>query len=267
VALPYNPKRKGRSLRPSKVLQKIRNGQCARVVALGHYLPFYVRHAAQCGFDAVWLDLEHRAMEAREVQSLLAMCHQHGIDAMVRSPTSERTLLYRYLEDGAAGLLMPLVADAEEAQQIAQAVKFPPLGNRGIDGAGLDSDFALGGGNFTEDANHETFVFVQIETPEALGNADAIAAVEGIDGLFVGPGDLGLRLGLQNDGPTLQEAIEHVAAVAKARGKAWGIAGGGPTEWKQYRQLGAQMLIGAGDFALTGVLADAQKNFDDVFAE
>ncbi|HIG17555.1 MAG TPA: 4-hydroxy-2-oxovalerate aldolase, partial [Candidatus Handelsmanbacteria bacterium] len=183
-------------MRASKVLAKIRDGRCARVVALGHYMPFYVRYAAHFGFDAIWLDLEHRAMDAREVQSLLAMCHQYDIDAMVRAPTTERTKLYRYLEDGAAGLLMPLVADAAEAHRIAQAVKFPPVGNRGIDGAGLDADFALGADNFTEDANRETFVFAQIETPVALDDADGIAAVEGIDGLFIGPADLSLRLGL-----------------------------------------------------------------------
>mgnify|MGYP005631568355 CR=1 FL=1 len=254
-------------MRSSKVLARIRDDRCARVVALGHYLPFYIRHAAHCGFDAIWLDLEHRAMDPREVQSLLAMCHQHGIDAMVRAPTTERTLLYRYLEDGAAGLLIPLVANAQEAHHIARAVKFPPIGNRGIDGAGLDADFALGGGNFTEDANRETFVFVQIETPEALDNVDEIAAVEGIDGLFIGPADLSLRLGLLEGAPSLETATAHVADVAKRHGKAWGIAGGGLEEWKRYRQMGAQMLIGAGDFSLTAVLGEAQKNFDEAFDE
>ncbi|MBQ38387.1 MAG: 4-hydroxy-2-oxovalerate aldolase [Gemmatimonadaceae bacterium] len=254
-------------MRPSKVLRKIRDGQCVRVAALGHYLPFYVRHAAHCAFDAIWLDLEHRAMDPREVQSLLAMCHQHDIDAMVRAPTTERTLLYRYFEDGAAGLLMPLVADAEEARRIARAVKFPPIGNRGLDGAGLDSDFMLAAEGFTDDANRETFVFCQIETPRALDEAEGIAAVEGVDGLFIGPADLGLRLGLQEGGASLEEAIARVAEAAKRHNKAWGIAGGGPEQWQRYRQMGAQMLIGAGDFALTGVLAEARKNFDEVLGE
>ncbi len=206
-------------------------------------------------------------MEAREVQSLVSMCHQFDIDAMVRAPTTERTLLYRYFEDGAAGLLMPLVADAEEANRIAQAVKFPPIGNRGLDGAGLDSDFALGGEGFTDAANRETFLFVQIETPEAVANAEEIAAVEGVDGLFIGPGDLGLRLGLQSGGQSLEEATAHVADVTKRLGKAWGIAGGGPEQWADYRKMGAQMLIGAGDFALTGVLAGAAAGFDEALGE
>ncbi len=249
-------------MRQSKTLGKIRAGHCARFAALGHYLPFYIRYAAHFGFDAIWLDLEHRAMDQREVQSILSMCHQHNIDCMVRAPTQERTRLYRYFEDGACGLLMPLVADAAEAHHIAQAVKFPPIGNRGIDGAGLDADFALAAENFTEQANRETFVIVQIETLEALKNVDEIAAVEGIDGLFVGPGDLGLRLGLTAGAPSLDAATAQVAAAAARHKKSWGIAGGGPEEWKRWRKMGAQLFIGCGDFALTKALEAAKEHMD-----
>ncbi len=254
-------------MRKSKVLQKIRAGECARFCAMGHYMPFYARYAAHHKFDGIWLDLEHRAMDQREVQSILAMCHQYDIDGMVRAPTQERTKLYRYFEDGASGLLMPLVDDAAEAQSIARAVKFPPIGNRGIDGAGLDADFALDVDNFTDDANAETFVILQIETLNALQQADEIAAVNGVDGIFVGPADLSLRLGLTEGAPSLDEAIEQVAAAAKRQGKAWGIAGGGVEEWKHYRQMGAQLLIGAGDFALRDVLEAAKKNMDEALGE
>ncbi|MBT3341564.1 MAG: 4-hydroxy-2-oxovalerate aldolase [Gemmatimonadetes bacterium] len=254
-------------MRTSKVLQKMRSGRCARFCALGHYLPFYIRYAAHHGFDGIWLDLEHRAMDQREVQSILSMCHQHDIDCMVRAPTQERTKLYRYFEDGASGLLMPLVDNAEEARQIAQAVKFPPIGNRGIDGAGLDADYALDVDNFTDDANDETFVIVQIETHNALQQVDEIAAVEGVDGVFVGPADLSLRLGLIDGAPTLEEAIVQVAAAAARQGKVWGTAGGDVEIWKKHREMGAQILIGAGDFALTGVLEAASKRMDEALGD
>ena len=182
-------------MRNSKVLQKIRTGRGVRICGLGHYLPFFVRYAAHNSYDAIWLDLEHRAMDQREIQGLLAMCHAHDIDCMVRAPTLERTRLYRYLEDGATGLMMPLVSDAGLAREIVEAVKYPPLGNRGLDGAGLDGDFGLDvwheGSTYVNDANRETFIVLQIETPEALANVDEIAAVDGVDGLFVGPADLG----------------------------------------------------------------------------
>ena len=254
-------------MRKSKVLEKIRAGKCARFCAMGHYLPFYVRYAAHHNFDGIWLDLEHRAMDQREIQSVLSMCHQHDIDAMVRAPTQERTKLYRYFEDGASGLLMPLVDNVDEARAIARSVKFPPIGNRGIDGAGLDADFALDVDNFTDNANAETFVILQIETLNALQQAEEIAGVEGIDGIFVGPADLSLRLGLTEGAPSLNEAVEQVADAAARQGKTWGIAGGGVEEWKQYRQMGAQLLIGAGDFALRDVLEDAKKMMDAALGE
>ena len=120
----------------SRVIEKFRAGQCATFAALGHYLPFYIRHAAHCEFDGIWLDLEHRAMEVREVQSLLSMCHQFNIDCMVRAPTLSGYALPIF-EDGASGLLMPLIDSPDEAKHIARSVKFPPIGNRGLDGAGL----------------------------------------------------------------------------------------------------------------------------------
>ena len=171
----------------SKVLLIICTGRGVRICGLGHYLPFFVRYAAHNSYDAIWLDLEHRAMDQREIQGLLAMCHAHDIDCMVRAPTLEGTRLYRYFEDGATGLMMPLVSDAGLAREIVEAVKYPPLGNRGLDGAGLDGDFGLDvwheGSTYIDDAIRETFIVLQIETPEALANVDEIAAVDGVDGV------------------------------------------------------------------------------------
>ena len=178
-------------MRKSKMLEKFRSGRFARVCSMGHFLPFYVRYAAHFKFDGIWFDLEHRNMSDREVQAILAMCHAADIDCMVRPPTLERTKLYRYLEDGASGFLVPLVSTPEMAHDLVQAAKFPPIGNRGMDGAGLDADFGIAawgkGMDFAGDANRETFILPQIETLEAVANAEAIASIEGIDGLFVGP--------------------------------------------------------------------------------
>lgn len=258
-------------MRLSKTLKKIHSGNCVRICGLGHYLPFFVRYAAHFGFDTIWLDLEHRAMTDREVQAILALCHQYDIDCMVRSPTREHTKLYRYLEDGAAGLMMPLVADAADAQFIVNCTKFPPMGNRGIDGAGIDGDFGLAvwneGSSYTDDANRETFIVIQIETPQALANADAIAAVDGVDALFVGPADLGLRLAQQTDGLDLETAITQVAAAAKRHGKAWGMPAGPADILAKRHSQGAQLLVSGGDFALMGVLEEGSKAFDEALKE
>lgn len=257
-------------MRKSKVLQKIRDGKCARICGLGHYLPFYVRYAAHYNYDVIWFDLEHRAMDDREVQSVLSLAHHNDIDCMVRPQTLERTRLYRYLEDGATGFMFPFVSDADTARYIVETIKYPPMGNRGIDGAGFDADFGLDfwkeGSTYLEDANNETFILAQIETVEALKNVEEIAAVPGIDVLFVGPGDLGMRLGLV-EGGNLDEAIAKVAAAAKKHGKAWGIPAGTPEAISKFRDLGAQLLAYGGDFALMNVLKNCSADFDKLLDE
>jgi 2-keto-3-deoxy-L-rhamnonate aldolase RhmA len=257
-------------LRKSKVLSKLRAGSFARICATGHFLPFFVRYAAHYGYDGIWFDLEHRAMDAREVQSFIALCRLHDIDCMVRPATRERTLLYRYLEDGAAGFMFPFVSTAAEARRLVDYITFPPMGDRGLDGAGLDGDYGIEvwkpGSDYIEHANNETFILAQIETPEAVRNVDEIAAVPGIDILFVGTADLGLRLAhlKESERYTLDEGIARVAAACKKHGKAWGLPTGTPEATIRYRDMGAKFIVRGGDFALAEVLRQNGKELDEL---
>lgn len=251
-------------MRKSKTLARIRSNQTVRMCCLGHYIPAFVKHAAHFGFDCIWLDLEHRNFSDRDVQALLVQSHLHDIDIMVRSPTLEKIRLYRYLEDGAAGLMIPHVNTAERAKMLVDAVRFPPVGDRGLDGAGLDADFYLGDTDeFMKASNQETFLVVQIETPEAVTNVDAIAAIPGVDGMFVGPGDLGIRLKHDTSGMTLESAFEHVAAVCKKHGKAWGTPVGSPEILHKRQAQGGQLLNYGGDFgAFMKMLKENISAFD-----
>ena len=242
------------------------------MAAMGHYLPFYVRYAAHYGYDGIWFDLEHRAMDTREVQSILTLCHKYDIDCMVRPPTRERTRLYRYLEDGAAGFMIPFMTDGEVARHIVDCTKFPPLGNRGIDGAGLDADYGVDHfhtepSTYLSDAVDETFIVGQVETLDTLSNLDEIASTEGIDVLFIGPADLGHRLAVSDTNLTLDDAITKVAETARRHNKAWGITAGSPEEITRYRSLGAQMVPWGSDFSLMTVLGSCSKDLDAVLGE
>ncbi len=258
-------------MRRSKVLAKLRAGKFARMCAMGHFLPFYVRYAAHYGFDGIWVDLEHRTMNDREVQALIAACCHHDIDCMVRSQTLGRSHLYHYLDDGASGFMIPFVSTPAIARQVVEAIKFPPLGNRGADGAGLDGDYGLDvwkpDTTYFADANRETFFVAQIETPEAVENVEAIAAVPGVDLLFIGPGDLGLRLAASGSALTIPAIAERVAAAARQNGIAWGITAGSVEELARWRALGAQMVPWGGDFALAGVLRQCSADLDGVLGE
>lgn len=256
-------------MRKSKMLKKFRSGGFARVCGLGHYLPFYIRYAANCRYDGIWLDLEHRAMDAREVQAIVMLCYHNDIDCMVRPPTLERTKLYRYLEDGASGFLVPLVSEPEMAVDLVRAAKYPPLGNRGMDGAGLDGDFGIGAWDpqmdYSNAANRETFLICQIETLQAVANAEEIASIDGVDGLFVGPADLSLRIETEGDGSlTMDKAIETVAAAVEKHGKLWGITAGSVDDIQRFRGMGAQMVPWGGDFSLMNVLKQCSADLDGV---
>ncbi len=250
-------------MRKSKTLARTRNGEFIRTCVLGHYIPAYLAHAARAGYDCVWIDLEHRAMSTYQVQALLACAHLYDIDVMLRPPTLEKTGLYRFLEDGATGLLIPHVSTAEKTEMLVQSVKFPPIGDRGMDNAGLDADFHIHDPDeYARWANQETFLCVQIETPQAVRNIDAIAAVKGLDMVFVGPGDLGLRL-RQSGEMTIDEAWQIVADACKKHG----VAFGGPTmalpEMQKRVDQGAQLLVASSEFAhFSQGLANDFKHFD-----
>ena len=188
---------------------------------------------------------------------------------MLRPPTLERTRLYRYFEDGAAGLMIPFVSTAEKARQLVDAVKFPPVGDRGLDGAGLDSDFVLRGEpGYTDRANDDTFLVVQIETPEAVENVDEIAAVEGVDGLFIGPADLNLRIRKLSSTLTIEDATKRVAEAAASHGKAWGQPVFDNDHLHRLHDQGARLLAYGGDFmALKQMLEGRQAEFDALTAK
>lgn len=239
-------------MRKSKTLAKIRAGETVKLCCLGHYVPGFIAIVARAGYDCIWLDLEHRCITEREIQAILSYCHLYDIDCMVRPATREKAALYRYLEDGATGLMIPHVNTVEEARDLVQSVKFPPIGDRGIDNAGLDSDFNLNPNNqeYAKLANSETFLNLQIETPTAVENCEEILAVDGVDIAFVGPGDLGLRLQQlgDEDGSQLEAAHVKVAAAAKKHGKAWGCPAWGADNIKHRQEQGGQLLANFGDF-------------------
>jgi 4-hydroxy-2-oxoheptanedioate aldolase len=243
-------------MRNSKILAKLRAGKAARITHLTHYIPMFIAVAAHAEYDGVWIDLEHHPMEQRELQSLLAFCHLYDIDAMVRPPTKEKTRLYRLLEDGATGLLMQHVYTVDEVRALVSAAKFPPVGDRGIEGFGLDTNYTLdiqdSVNELVDHAQRETFLFIQIETPEALANVDKIAATPGVDGLYIGPFDLMLRLQHQTDAlrPDIDEVMGRVAEAARTHGIAWGSFAMQFEQIEAQHARGGRILIWGADLLL-----------------
>jgi 4-hydroxy-2-oxoheptanedioate aldolase len=234
-------------MRNSKILAKHRAGEPARLAMLGYFLPPFVAWAARLGYDGIWLDAEHQAFDDRELQTLFAFFHHYDIDCLFRPSTREKARLYRYLEDGATGLVIPHVNTAADAADLVRSVKFPPVGDRGLHGRGLDSDFGTTGDRnaFVQHALTETFVILQIETPQAMQEAPAMLTIPGLDGLYVGPADLGLRLALQPESEriTVEAAIEDIGSLCNQHGKLWGSLPRSVEELHHHQALGSNLLV------------------------
>lgn len=258
-------------MRSSLIRSRLRQGLAVRIAALYYPSAMMPAHAAKAGFDALWLDAEHNTWDRREIQRMVALHHLANIDCLVRTGSRNANELYHLLEDGVTALMIPLVNTAEDAAHLAAAVKFPPLGQRGLDGASLDNNFYLGAGDkYPESANAEIFLIVQIETPEALANLDAIAGTPGVDALFIGPGDLALRLGCPTDWNHPQmAAVEDTVAAAAARHRiAWGRPGGNVEQIARIARKGGKLIAHGSDFgAIMTMLPAYAKNLADGLAQ
>jgi 4-hydroxy-2-oxoheptanedioate aldolase len=258
-------------MRSSKILRKIRSGKVARVYCSGSSLVMVPKFAAHFHYDGVWVDSEHRAFDPKEIQAMLANYHTADVDCLFRPSTKEKTTLYRHLEDGATGLMIPHVGSADEARALVQAVKFPPLGDRGIDGAGRDCGFYIGiTEDYTDRANRETFLMVQIETPQALENIDEIAAVPGVDLIFLGPGDMSLRQGCTGAArdPKMLENQQKINAACVRHGKAWGRPAGSAEDARFLVEMGARLIAFGSEFmAILQSFTTCSKQLDDILGE
>jgi 4-hydroxy-2-oxoheptanedioate aldolase len=179
---------------------------------------------AGSGFDWLLLDTEHSPNELPMVHSQLQAMMEGTASAVVRPAWNDAVLFKRLLDIGVQSFLVPFVQTAEEARQAVAATRYPPAGIRGIATTTRANRWARVK-NYPTRANDEICVVVQIETRHALDNLEAIAAVEGVDGLFIGPSDLAAGLGYpgNNAHPDVRQAIESAIDRIRATGRFAGI--------------------------------------------
>lgn len=225
---------------PSFVRRKLARGEPVLTAKVCYTDPELAELTASAGFDAVWICLEHRRLDPAVVQALLQGCRLGGADALVRVRPANHTDVCWLLEAGARGLMLPRVRHLDEVRAVLDMMKFPPLGRRGADVVHADAAFGrVPLTDYLAAANRETFLVVQIEEPEVVGQIDAIAALPGVDVLFVGPGDLSLGLGHPGEhaGPAVMQVVEQVAAACRRHGKRAGIPCAA-ADVPRYRALG-----------------------------
>ncbi|MFK8250399.1 HpcH/HpaI aldolase family protein [Ancylobacter terrae] len=186
--------------------------------------PISTEVVAGSGFDWLLLDMEHSANDLRDILFQLHAMSEGTASAMVRVPSDDPVGIKRVLDIGAQSLMIPNIDDAEQARRVVAATRYAPYGMRGFSQAPRAARFGRVP-DYHNRAAGEICVIVQVESRKALDNIEAIAAVEGVDGIFVGPGDLSTSLGFlgQQNHPDVVGTIEGVVARITATGKPAGI--------------------------------------------
>jgi len=252
------------NMRPSRVLRKLRAGQVAGCTKLNLSDPRVADIAAACGVDCLWLDLEHVANDLSNLENQIRAAKVYDADTVVRVPRGSYSDLVHPLEMDATGIMIPPWMSAEEARRIAWQTRFHPIGRRPLDGGNADGAYCMiPTAEYVRQANQERFVIVQIEDPEPMAELDAIAATEGIDMLFFGPGDFSQGIGRPGDlaAPEVIDARRRVAEAALRHGKFAGtVAGFG--NLAELVELGYRFLnIGADVLALTETFGRVAQAF------
>jgi 4-hydroxy-2-oxoheptanedioate aldolase len=219
---------------------------------------------ANSGFDWLLLDTEHSANELPMVHSQLQAMGRGRAHPIVRPPWNDMVAIKRYLDIGVQTLLIPYVQNAEEARSAVASTRYPPNGVRGYAAAARASDFGRIK-DYPLRCEEEICVLVQVETPLALANIEEIAAVEGVDGIFIGPGDLSASMGHVGNPkhPDVLAAIEDAIRRIRACGKAAGILTGDETLARRYIELGCMFTAVGSD---VGILARGAESLAAKYA-
>jgi 2-keto-3-deoxy-L-rhamnonate aldolase RhmA len=217
------------------------------------------------GYDFLFIDLEHGATSVETAAAISVAALDAGICPMVRVPHGELALGTRCLDAGALGIVIPHVDTADEARAMADAFRFAPLGHRSIGGAYPQFGFAsVPAQTVVSGLNEATLVVAMIETPRAVENVDAIAAVPGIDVLLMGTNDLCLEWGIpgQLESERVVGAVDAVVAACRKHGKWPGLGGVyGRELMKRYVGRGMRFVLAGNDISMLLAAAQDQAAF------
>lgn len=201
--------------------------------------PFAAEVMAHQGWDSLTIDLQHGLVDYQTAVGMLQAISTTAVVPMVRVPWLEPGILMKVQDAGAYGVICPMISTVADAEALVRACRYPPRGTRSF---GPIRATIYGGADYARHADRTVLVLAMIETAQALDNLEAILAVEGLDGVYVGPSDLSNSMGhppvLDPEVPEVVEAIELVARSAKAKGLYAGIHTAAPAYARRMHEVG-----------------------------
>jgi len=229
----------------NRVKSLLKQGKTTAGAWLQMTSPFSAEILARAGFDWLIVDMEHSPGDFLNLVAQVQAMGATDCVPFVRAPWNDPVAIKRILDTGVMGVLIPYVNSGEETINAVAACKYPPEGIRGLAGSPRAAYFGQNSMDYLNDANDEIVVIIAVETGEAVANLDDILAVEGLDGIFIGPMDLATSMGHFGDPshPEVQDAIKVIEQKTLKSGKYLGTIGG---TWEQARQKyerGYQLLM------------------------
>jgi len=237
---------------PSNLRKRLKNGELILGTILSLNSPDVAEILSGIGFDWLFIDAEHSTLDPHHLQAIFQATGD-AIPCVVRIPALDEIVVKKTLDAGAAGLLVPQVHNAAQAEQLVKWGRYYPEGARGL-GFGRAQGFGLKVGEYLERANEDIVLSVQAESAEAVQNIEAIVQVQGLDAVLVGPYDLSASMGLpgQIDHPDVKAAIQRVADVCMGAGMPVGIFGLTNEAVRPYIEQGFRFIVAGVDTVLLG---------------
>ena len=250
---------------PNHALRQLRAGKLAVGVGLRQARTVDVAQIMKtAGFDWLFIDCEHNSMDPDTAAQIAAASLAVGVTPIVRVAGFEHWHASRMLDNGAQGIVFPHVDNAAEAQRVANACRFPPVGKRSMGGGLQQLGFAsMPVGEAARLVNEETLVVAMIESPQGVNSCEEIAAVPGVDALLIGTNDLCFELGIpgQFNDPRVAEAYKKVIAACRRHGKFPGMGGMyTPELLERHIGMGVQLILAGSDFSLLMQAASARAS-------
>lgn len=212
----------GMKLRPSRILRELRTGKNPTCIKLNLGDPRVIELCGLAGASAVWICNEHVGNDWFNLENQIRAAKLYDLDTIVRIEKGSYSNYVKPFEADATAIMVPHVRTAEEARQIVEMTRFKPLGRRAMDGGNVDGLYCqIPMADYLAHSNRERLLIFQIESPEAVENVEAIAAVPGFEILVFGPGDFSHLIGKagQANAPEVVAARKRVAAAARKHGK------------------------------------------------
>ena len=255
------------TFRASRIKRTVESGKVATILKCNTSDNKVAEIFALAQPDALWLCMEHSSLNFAQAENQVNVAKIYDVDCLLRVSRGSYSDYIRGLEIDCAGLIVPQIKNLQDAQDVRNITKFPPLGKRGVDGGNNDGKYTkIPMNEYLKLANKERLIIYQIENPSVLPDIEAIAEMDGVDGLFFGPGDYSLILGVPGDmnHPEIQRVRKLVAEVARKNNKIAGTPGD-PSVAKDYVDMGYNLLnLGADVVALSEYAENLVETFHKI---